>query len=210
MDTQSQPPASDDVFRKWLAKLWPQIRKGLIPGLLALYLNFSLLIWGLILMDIATGSFGILKLFGYTIPRDPQVLGLLKLTLYAAIGGAVGGLLYGMQSLWKHTKGGTFAIVYIGDYLFRQFGSAALAVIVFALLRGGLLSALGAETSGASVTATSSFSTFAIGALAGFGSYRVIQKFDDLIQQLFQKSSNHRDSSSGTTDTTDTTQSQEE
>ena len=92
-----------------------------------------------------------------------------------------------MQSLWKYTTQRRFRIVYSGDYIFRPFGSAALAVAVFALARGGILAALGAEPTSGVTSVASSFSAFAIGFLSGFGSYQVTNKLDELIKQAFGK-----------------------
>ena len=201
---KEQPELSSTVnLTQWLTKAWAKIHVGVIPAILALYLNTSLVIWGLILLDIATGSFNMLTLLRFSLPTG-ESLALLKLALYAAIGGAVGGILYGMQNLWKHTAAGDFEIVYIGDYVFRQFGSAALSVVIFALIRGGILSALGADPSAAQATPTSSFSTFAIGALAGFGSYQVTERINELIKQLFGKSTTDTRSSQPATAEDDT------
>ncbi len=163
------------------------VRAFIVPAGIALYLNASLIIWGWLLLDIATGTFNSLHWSGITLPNDKEFVALLKLAFYAMIGGGIGGLVYSMQSLWKYTTQRHFRIVYSGDYIFRPFGSAALAVAVFALTRGGVLTALGAEPTSGVTSVASSFSAFAIGFLSGFGSYQVINKLDELIKQAFGK-----------------------
>jgi hypothetical protein len=160
-------------------------RRFLVPGLIALYLNTCVLAWAWLLLDVSTGTFNTLRWLGLQVPTSSDYLTLLKLVFYAAAGGGIGGLVYGMQSLWKHTTRGRFALVYAGDYLFRQFGSAVLAVVIFSLIRGGILTALGAEPSSGTTNVASTFSAFAIGFLSGFGSYQVMNKLDDMIKQAF-------------------------
>jgi len=173
-----------------------EIRKAIVPGLLALYLNLSLLAWGWVLLDISTGSLNVLRWLGIVLPENPEYVALLKLAFYAAVGGAAGGIVFGMQNLWKHATAGDFELMYAGDYLFRQFGAAALAVVVFALIRGGILTALGTDPTAATATAASAFSSFAIGFLSGFGSYQVVGKLDELIKEAFGKSSTQDQESS--------------
>lgn len=168
---------------------WHEIRKFIVPGLLAIYLNLSLLVWGWVLLDVSTGTLHTIRWLGLVLPDDQAYVSLLRLAFYAAIGGAIGGIVYGMQNLWKHATAGEFRIVFAGDYVFRQFGAATLAVVVFALVRGGILTALGTDPSTATTTTASTFSSFAIGFLSGFGSYQVINKLDELIKQAFGKPS---------------------
>jgi hypothetical protein len=170
-----------------------EIRKYAVPGLLAVYLHISLIVWGWVLLDISTETFNTLKWLRITVPKNLEFYAILKLVFYAAIGGAIGGIVYGMQNLWKHATKGNFKIVYAGDYVFRQFGAATLAVMVFALIRGGILTALGTDPTTGATTVASSFSALAIGFLSGFGSYQVINKLDELIKQAFGTSSSNTD-----------------
>lgn len=180
--------------------IWREIRKVIVPGILAVYLNLSLLLWGWVLLDVSTGTLNIVRWLGLVLPDNQEYISLLRLAFYAAIGGAIGGTVFGMQNLWRHTTAGDFKIVFAGDYLFRQFGAATLAVVVFALVRGGILTALGTDPSTAATTTASSFSSFAIGFLSGFGSYQVINKLDELIKQAFGKPSGSSQQGSGKQD----------
>jgi len=184
----AENPEQNNASEAVTKKDW-EIGKYIIPGLLAIYLNASLLFWGWVLLDTSTETFNTLKWLRITLPQNDEYFVLLKLAFYAAIGGAIGGLVFGMQNLWKHATKDKFKIVYAGDYVFRQFGAATLAIVVFALVRGGILTVLGSDPTSTSVTATSSFSSFAIGFLSGFGSYQVINKLDDLIKQAFSTTS---------------------
>jgi hypothetical protein len=76
-------------------------------------------------------------------------------------------------------------MVFLGDYLFRPFGAAILAVVVFALIRGGILTILGADASNARPSVASSLSSFGIGYLSGFSSVEVIKTFSRLSKNIF-------------------------
>jgi hypothetical protein len=89
------------------------------------------------------------------------------------------------MNLQKFTIRGNFKHVYIGDYLFRPFGSGALAVAVFALIRGGIMTILGADPVRPTSSLASSLSTFAIGFLTGFASYQINQKLYQVTKQIF-------------------------
>ena len=69
--------------------------------------------------------------------------------------------------------------------MFRLFGATALAVVTFALLRGGVLTILGGDPSSASTSIVASFSAFGSGFLAGFGSKQVIDRLNELVKQTF-------------------------
>ena len=167
---------------------WERYKGYAVPAILAIYLNVCLLLWGWVLLDVSTGTLNIVNWLGLKLPVDTQYIALLKLVFYAAIGGAIGGIVFSMQNLWKYVTTKEFKIVFAGDYLLRQFGAAALAVVVFALIRGGILTALGTDPTTSTTTVTSSFSAFAIGFLSGFGSYQVIRKLDEIIKKAFGKS----------------------
>jgi hypothetical protein len=168
---------------------WALIKRMLIPALIAVYLILGLLAAGWLLLDISTGQFRFFGWIGITLPENDDYLNILKLVCYAGIGGAIGGITYGMLNLQQHTAARyDFNPVYVGDYVFRPFGSAALAVVIFALLRGGVLTILGGDPSSASTSIVASFSAFGIGFLAGFGSKQVIDRLNELIKETFSAS----------------------
>ncbi|ESU21425.1 hypothetical protein FEDK69T_24920 [Flavobacterium enshiense DK69] len=119
-----------------------------------------------------------------TLPIENEKLILLKMAFYSMIGGAFGGISFGMMNLQRHTTADGFKLVFLGDYLFRPFGAAILAVVIFALIRGGILTILGADTNIQPSTA-STLSSFGIGFLAGFSSAEVIKTFSRLSKNIF-------------------------
>ena len=165
---------------------WALVKRMTVPALVAVYLTLSLLAMGWLLLDISTGQFCSLKWIGIALPKDTEYVGLLKLVFYAAIGGAIGGITFGMMNLQQHTATKyDFNPAYLGDYVFRPFGSAALAVVIFALLRGGVLTILGGDPASTSTSVVASFSAFGIGFLAGFGSKQVVDRLNELIKKTF-------------------------
>lgn len=162
------------------------VKRMIVPALVAVYLTLGLLALGWLLLDISTGQFGSLYWIGINLPKDAEYVGLLKLVFYAAIGGAVGGITFGMMNLQKYAAAkDAFNPAYVGDYLFRPFGAAALAVVIFSLLRGGVLTILGGDPTSPSTSVVASFSAFGIGFLAGFGSKEVIDRLNELIKKTF-------------------------
>ena len=105
---------------------------------IAIYLTVWLLLWAMFIFDVATLRFGVLKWL-FRLEEVPYSEPLL-LILLALAGGGIGGVIYGMEKLWKYatSKKHKFSTIYAGDYLLRQFGSAALGAIVFALMLSGL------------------------------------------------------------------------
>jgi hypothetical protein len=159
--------------------------KYIIPGLIAIYLTVSAFFWGWLLLDVAFNDFTLFKYLHFTLPSEPIKINLLKIAMYSLIGGAFGGMSYGMMNLQRHTTLDGFKLVFLGDYLFRPFGAAILAVVVFALIRGGILTILGADASNARPSVASSLSSFGIGYLSGFSSVEVIKTFSRLSKNIF-------------------------
>ena len=67
--------------------------------------------------------------------------------------------------------------------MLRPIGSAALAVVLYALLRGGVLTILGGDPTASSIAAP--FSAFGIGFLTGFGNRQIVEKLNDLVNKTF-------------------------
>jgi hypothetical protein len=165
---------------------WALIKRMLIPALIALYLILGMAAIAWLLLDISTGQFRFFNWLGVTLPDKEEYVVLLKLVCYAGLGGALGGITYGMMNLQKHTAVEyDFRPAYAGDYVFRPFGAAALAVVIYALLRGGVLTILGGDPASTSTSVVATFSAFGIGFLAGFGSKQVTYRLDELIKNVF-------------------------
>jgi hypothetical protein len=165
---------------------WALVKRMFVPALIAIYLTLSLFAWGWLMLDISTGQFHFLEWIGIALPRDSGYVSILKLVCYAAAGGAIGGIVFGMMNLQQHTAArNDFNPTYLGDYLFRPFGSATLAVVIFALLRGGVLTIVGGDPASTSTSIVASFSAFGIGFLAGFGDKQVIAQLNEAIKKIF-------------------------
>lgn len=111
-----------------------------VKAVLAIYLNIMLFLWGMLAFDVATLRFNFIKwVFHITDPASFVVPDLLFLIALALVGGGIGGVIYGMEKLYKYSTSDEFELTYAGDYIFRQFGSAALGAIVFTLIVAGFL-----------------------------------------------------------------------
>jgi hypothetical protein len=130
--------------------------RALIQTLLTLYLYGGLIFWGIFVFDIASLRFGMLKWFLRLEKLDYSEP--LLLILLALAGGGIGGIIYGMEKLWKYSVRGEFHVLYSGDYVFRHIAAAALGAIIFALVSSGFFSldqlALSQNTAGGSQTTT--------------------------------------------------------
>jgi hypothetical protein len=141
--------------------------------------------WLWVLADGATGKFGLLAAIGIPAITDADAANMVKLAYFAAVGGAVGGIAFGMMNLQRHATLGSFRPVFAGDYLFRPFGASALALVIFALSRGGILTVLGVDAAAGSATIGSRLSSLGIGFLVGFASVSVIRSLNKLAARTF-------------------------
>lgn len=174
----------DDAFRASAPRELTTTGK-LTVAALALYLIASLPMWLWVLADGATGQFRLLATIGVPVITDAEAVQLVKLAYFAAVGGAVGGVTFGMMNLQRHATVGSFRPVFAGDYLFRPFGASALAMVVFALARGGVLTVLGVDAAAGSATVGSRLSSLGIGFLVGFASVAVVRSLTKLAGRTF-------------------------
>lgn len=179
MTSQEHSSKKPDSINKTL------IKRMLIPAIITVYLTFALIIAGLMLFDVSTEKFWILNQLGFALRPDAEYISIVKLIFYTAIGGAIGAITFGMMNLQKRVTSNTFNPVYLGDYMLRPIGSAALAVVLYALLRGGVLTILGGDPTASSIAAP--FSAFGIGFLTGFGNRQIVEKLNDLVNKTFGK-----------------------
>jgi len=108
------------------------------------------------------------------------------LMIYAFIGGGLGGVVNGIRSFidW-HAERQAFGRRYIWKYITQPLLGAVLAAMVYAVFRSGLVA------SGANFTPTDNFANqalaaFALGALAGYGSRRVLIWLEKLVKKGFK------------------------
>lgn len=165
-----------------------------LAGVMAVYLTMSLLLWLWLLGDGAAGSFRVLAWLHIPLPTSTDAISLLKVAYFAAVGGGIGGVTFGMMNLQRHVTAGTFRSVFVGDYIFRPFGAAALALVVFSLARGGILTILGADPASGSASNASKLSSLGVGFLVGFASVQVVQFLTELATRVFssKKQTNDR------------------
>ena len=110
---------------------WALVKRMSVPGLVAVYLTCGLLAVAWLLLDISSGQMRFLGWLGIQVPANPEYRGLLKAVLYAAAGGAVGGISFGMMNLQKHAaaEGDHTANTVISDPGFKQVPIPILIII---------------------------------------------------------------------------------
>lgn len=118
---------------------------------------------------------------------DTSQFPLLLLTLYTLIGGALGAIAKGIKSciLWHADLKG-FGWRYTWKYITQPFLGASLAAIVFAITRSGVAVFGGEVSIPKDASDTQTLATFAIGALAGFGTNDVAEWIRDKVKRLFR------------------------
>ena len=123
---------------------------------------------------------------GYSIEVDNPKFPVLLLMAYAVIGGGLGGAINGIRSFigW-HAEREAFKRRYVWKYISLPLIGVALAVIVYAFFRSGLV-ALGGNFAPNENFANQALAAFAIGALSGYGSRRVLIWLDRLVKKLLK------------------------
>jgi hypothetical protein len=144
MATDEEIEASEETgstrnrFWIWLKSISTPDGGYVIKAFLAIYLNVWLVLWGMLVFDIATLNFGFFE-WAFKLGDTYEPPATLILMMLALAGGGLGGVIFGIDKLYKYSVKDEFKLVFAGDYIFRQFGAAALGTIVFALLSSGLL-----------------------------------------------------------------------
>jgi len=165
------------LLPSWLSIPHPE---NFLPGLLTIYLGTSLVLWGLLLMDVATQQFLTLARFNGGVPPKPSEA--LTQILLALCGGGIGGIIYSIDKLNKYSKKKNgFDTKHASDYFIRQFVAATLGAILFILVSAGFITL----EIGNPANSTPGYFAFALGFVAGFGSYQLTRKLDDIIKVAF-------------------------
>lgn len=139
------------------------------------------------LLDVWGGNFTLLKSFGLQgeILADP----LLKTVGYTIVGAIFGSVQFQIRSLFKfYLKDGHYDPRWLGKYLSAPWESAAMALVVLSLIRGGV--ALFGGSTGTDVTGTNNFAAFGTGALVGFGMRDVVAWLGKLVVTVFVTNEN--------------------
>lgn len=108
------------------------------------------------------------------------------LMIYAVIGGGLGGVVNGIRSFidW-HAERQAFGRRYVWKYITQPLLGAVLAAMVYAVFRSGLV-ASGANFAPEDNFANQSLAAFALGALAGYGSRRVLIWLEKIVKKVFK------------------------
>ena len=115
-------------------------------------------------------------------PKSPVFL----LMAFAVVGGGLGGAINGIRSFigW-HAEREAFKRRYVWKYISQPLLGVALAAMVYAFFRSGLV-AFGGNFAPNENFANQALAAFAIGALSGYGSRRVLIRMDRLVKKLFK------------------------
>jgi len=108
------------------------------------------------------------------------------LMAYTAIGGGLGAIVNGIRSFisW-HADRQAFGRRYVWKYISLPLLGAALATMIYAFFRSGLV-AFGGNFAPEDNFANQALAAFAIGALSGYGSHRVLKWLDEKVKKLFK------------------------
>jgi hypothetical protein len=147
------------------------------------YLLSMLVFCGWLLIDIWSRAFQFAPLYSMRAQLSAPIF---RLMAYSALGGALGGTIDGIRSFvnW-HAERKSFGWRFIWKYLALPLQGAALAVIVYAVVRGGI-AAFSGGLGTAEGTVMASLFALATGALAGYGSRQVFVWLDKQVSRLFQ------------------------
>jgi hypothetical protein len=111
--------------------------------------------------------------------QDPIV----KTVCYTLTGAVMGSTIFQIRSLFKfYITDAQYHSRWIGKYLSAPFESAATALVVLCVIRGGLALFGGGSPD---MSQTNNFASFGIGALVGFGMRNAVLWLDTLVQNLF-------------------------
>jgi hypothetical protein len=116
---------------------------------------------------------------------DDDTRQLLRTIGFTIVGGALGNILYRIRQLHNHYCKDHFNPRWTGKYISEPWESAAMAVVVLALIHGGISLFTGSAST--DVTGVNNFTTFGTGALVGFGVNKVVKWLDYLVARTFNR-----------------------
>jgi hypothetical protein len=158
-------------------------RIAAIISVIYLMIMVVALFW--LLFDTWIGQYSLARVLGYTNRTLLETL-TFRHFAYTMIGGALGGVVNGIRSflVW-HSDRASFSQRYVWKFLSLPWLGATLALFVYSLFLGGVVSFAG-EISQDNVTVTQSLLAFAIGGLAGYGSNKVMIWLTSQVDRLFK------------------------
>jgi beta-lactam-binding protein with PASTA domain len=137
-----------------------------------------------LLLDTWTGEYPnwLIKLF----PKGQLNYPIFKLVAYTAIGGAMGAAVNNIRSfVFWHAELNAFGRRFVWKYFSMPPLGAVLAVMVYAIIQGGT-ALISGNSPGGNAGPTTSLAAWVTGALAGYGSGKVLIWLDDKVNTLFK------------------------
>lgn len=175
VDSESTPPPCKEQYKKQVIFLVLYS---------AVILGFAL--W--LLFDVWSGRNYIAKLltvWDKTI-GDP----LYKTMAYSVIGGAIGSILYGVRMIFHYYANNkeVYNPKYFWKYITAPLEGGALAIVVIAIIRGGVAMFGGpfSPPKGSEAMDVGNFAAFGVGALIGMGARHVVKWIIQLSAAMFK------------------------
>jgi hypothetical protein len=134
------------------------------------------------LFDTWSSHFALMRLIGVSgkALEDP----LLRSIDFTIVGGVIGSLLYQIRALFHHyARQKNYDPRWLGKYITGPWEGAGMAIVVLALIRGGV--AVFGGSMGTDVTGAGNFAAFGTGALVGFGMRDVVGWLESLVKVVF-------------------------
>jgi hypothetical protein len=149
---------------------------------LVLYYVIVLVFAFWLMLDVWSENYRIMRFLGVSqaVLQDD----LLKVIGYIVVGSIFGSVLYQIRELFHHyLKSESYDYRWIGKYVSAPWESAAMSMIVMAIMRGGV--ALFGGQQGSEVGLTNNFAAFGTGALVGFGMRDVVGWLGNIVRSVF-------------------------
>lgn len=121
------------------------------------------------------------NLFGWSFELTRE----LQLLLLAILAGGLGSFIHSLKSFGDFVGNRTLTASWFWWYITRPFLGAALAVIFYAVLRGGFMAGTAADAK-----AVNQFGVIAVGALVGMFADKASDKLADIFDTLFKGADN--------------------
>jgi PASTA domain len=140
---------------------------------------------GWLLLDTWTGEYSAWFMRPYQATLKNQDSTVFKLVVYTAVGGGMGAAVNNVRSFVQwHAERKAFGWRFVWKYISLLPLGATLAVMVYAIIRGGIamFSGGGLSSSGP----ITSFTAWATGTLAGYGAHKVFIWLDDKVSTMFK------------------------
>lgn len=158
--------------------------RGQVIGLVVYY--FVLLALSLVLLfDLWIAHFNLLRYLGVSenVLKSPLLVPLAS----TIMGGMIGGVLYNIRMLhYYYARTGQYDPRWMGKYITGPLEAGLLALLVYALARGGVVTLSGVSPqSGEQAAPATWFAAFGLGGLVGFGTRDVVGWLQDLTKTMF-------------------------